>query len=77
VLGVLLAVFVSGPKPVARPLMAAVKPAPQAIRTADKPDNPRPLDRLLQGWTVADAVPVFLKPDFNGGGPAAALCVKF
>jgi len=56
--------------------MAAVKPVPLVVRTADKPDNPRPLDRLLQGWTVAEAVPVFLKPDFNGG-PAAALCVKF
>jgi hypothetical protein len=76
VLGILVAVFVNGPKPLARPLIAAVKPAPQAIRTADKPDNSRALDRLLQGWTVADAVPVYLKPDFNGG-PAAALCVKF
>ncbi len=36
--------------------MAAVKPVPQVVRTADKPDNARPLDRLLQGWTVADTV---------------------
>ncbi len=75
-LAVLVAVFVSGPRPAARPFMAAVKPVPLVVRTADKPDNPRPLDRLLRGWTVAEAVPVFLKPDFNGG-PAAALCVKF
>jgi len=76
VLGVLLAAFVSGPKPAVRPVAAAVKPVPQVARTAGKVERARPLERLLQGWTVADTVPLVLKPEWDGG-PAAALCVKF
>jgi hypothetical protein len=78
VLGVLVAVAVSAPKPVARPPMDAVKPAPQVVvRAADKLENPRPLDRLLEGWPVAETVPLVLKPDFHGAGPCAAIALKF
>ncbi|HYR19291.1 MAG TPA: hypothetical protein VEQ15_07340 [Myxococcales bacterium] len=77
-LAVLVAVAVSGPKPVAQPPMDAVKPAPQVVvRAADKLENSRPLDRLLQGWPVADTVPLVLKPDFRGGSPCAAIALKF
>ena len=77
-LGVLLAAFISGPKPpVARLHVPVVKAASvEVVRKPDKAGTATPLDRLLQGWPLAAAVPVVIKPEFNNG-PAAAFSVKF
>jgi len=76
-LGVLLAAFITGPKPVAKPHVAMVKAASvDVVRKAEKVESATPLDRLLQGWSVAAALPVVIKPEFNNG-PAAAFSVKF
>lgn len=82
-LGALLAAFISGPRPVARPLVAMVKPparaamqpAAEVVRKPDKSEA-SPLDRFLQGFPIAADVPVAIKPEFSHGA-AAALSVKF
>ena len=78
----LLAALISGPKPVARPLVAVARPASAVkagsveVRKPETAESRTALDRLLNGFPIAAAVPVAIKPEFSNG-PAAALSVKF
>jgi len=78
VLGVLVAAFISGPKPVTRPPAAALQTVPQVVRKGETSEDAPPLSRLMRekAWTLAHAGPLVLKADFKHG-LAAALSVKF
>lgn len=77
-LGVLLAAFISGPKPVVRPPAASLASIPQVVRKGETSEDAPPLNRLMRekAWTLAHAGPLVLKADFKHG-LAAALSVKF
>lgn len=75
-IALVVATFFAVQKPVAQPAPAAVKRAPKLVEKVEKQEGQSSLERLFEGVHVAAHVPLFLKPDFNGG-PSASLSLKF